>query len=417
VIFGSDLADNQPVTTKYLHYAKKQRTRIAVVSPAREYSLERSWAPSVVSSALFGTKLMDDFFQVRVGGDVAFINGVLKALIAWNKLDEEFIAKHTQDFDKLKTALQEQSWEMLEDRSGRARQEMERFARLYGSAKNTVFVYSMGLTQHEFGVEAVKAIVNLALARGMLGREKCGIMPIRGHSGVQGGSECGSEPDKFPGGFAVNDENARRFSNLWRHPVPWNPGLKMPKMIEAAHRRDLKFLYSMGGNLLEATSDRHFVAEALARVPVRVHQDIVLNSSMLLDAEQAVLILPGQTRYEQRGGGTSTSTERRIRFTPEIPRDRIGESLPEWEIPVMIGRKSMPNGDLLFPFQDTQSIREEMSRVMPIYKGIEKLTKEGDQLQWGGPYLYKDGFTSMPNNRALFSVLDPPDSTVNNSIV
>ena len=417
VIFGSDLADNQPVTTKYLHYAKKQRTRIAVVSPAREYSLERSWAPSVVSSAFFGTKLMDDFFQVRVGGDVAFINGVLKALIAWNKLDEEFIAKHTQDFDKLKTSLQEQSWEMLENRSGRARQEMERFARLYGAAKNAVFVYSMGLTQHEFGVEAVKAIVNLALARGMLGREKCGIMPIRGHSGVQGGSECGSEPDKFPGGFAVNDENARRFSNLWRHPVPWNPGLKMPKMIEAAHRRDLKFLYSMGGNLLEATSDRHFVAEALARVPVRVHQDIVLNSSMLLDAEQAVLILPGQTRYEQRGGGTSTSTERRIRFTPEIPRDRIGESLPEWEIPVMIGRKSMPNGDLLFPFQDTQSIREEMSRVMPIYKGIEKLTKEGDQLQWGGPYLYKDGFTSMPNNRALFSVLDPPDSTVNNSIV
>ena len=136
---------------------------------------------------------------------------------------------------------------------------------------------------------------------------------------------------------------------------------------------------------------------------------------MLLDAEQAVLILPGQTRYEQRGGGTSTSTERRIRFTPEIPRDRIGESLPEWEIPVMIGRKSMPNGDLLFPFHDTQSIREEMSRVMPIYKGIEKLTKEGDQLQWGGPYLYKDGFTSMPNNRALFSVLDPPDSTVNDS--
>ena len=191
----------------------------------------------------------------------------------------------------------------------------------------------------------------------------------------------------------------------------------MPKMIEAAHRRDLKFLYSMGGNLLEATSDRHFVAEALTRVPVRVHQDIVLNSSMLLDAEQAVLILPGQTRYEQRGGGTSTSTERRIRFTPEIPRDRIGESLPEWEIPVMIGRKSMPNGDLLFPFQDTQSIREEMSRVMPIYKGIEKLTKEGGQLQWNGPYLYKDGFTGMPNNRALFSVLDPPDSTINNSIV
>ena len=226
---------------------------------------------------------------------------------------------------------------------------------------------------------------------------------------MQGGGECGSEPDKFPGGFAVNEDTARRFSNLWLHPVPSNPGLKVPQMIEAAHRGEIKFLYSIGGNLLETIPDPKFVAEAMAKIPLRVHQDIVLNGSMLLDPEEAVVILPGQTRYEQRSGGTSTSTERRIRFTPEIPGHRIGETLPEWEIPVLIGRKTMPNGDKLFPFDDTQGIREEMGRVMPIYQGIEKLTKEGDQLQWGGPYLYKDGFTAMPGNRAQFSVLDPPD--------
>jgi molybdopterin-dependent oxidoreductase alpha subunit len=409
VIFGSDLANNQPVTTKYLHFAKKAGTRIIVVNPMREYGLERYWVPSVFSSALFGTKLMDDFFQVRVGGDIAFINGVLKALIASGNLDRGFISKHTAGFDQLKAALDDQPWETLEERSGLSRREMKRFAQLYGSARTAVFVYSMGLTQHEFGVDNVKAIANLALSRGMLGREKCGIMPIRGHSGVQGGGECGSEPDKFPGGFSVNDENARRFSNLWHHPIPSNPGLKIPQMIEAAHQRQIKFLYSIGGNLLETMPDRGFVAEALRQVPVRVHQDIVLNSSMLLDAEQAVLLLPGQTRYEQRTGGTSTSTERRIRFTPEIPGPRIGESLPEWEIPALIGRKSMPNGDHLFPFKDTQSIRAEMARVMPIYQGIEKLTKEGDHLQWGGPYLYKDGFIAMPHNRAVFTALDPPD--------
>ena len=267
----------------------------------------------------------------------------------------------------------------------------------------------MELTQHEFGGDNVKSVVNLALARGMLGREKCGIMPIRGHSGVQGGGECGAEPDKFPGGFAVNDETARRFSNLWHHPVPSKPGLKVFHTIEAAHEGAIKFLYSIGGNLLETMPDPKFVADALAKVPLRVHQDIVLNTSMLLDADEAVILLPGQTRYEQRSGGTSTSTERRIRFTPEIPGHRIGETLPEWEIPVMIGRKSMSNGDKLFPFNDTQAIREEMSRIMPIYQGIEKVTKEGDQLQWGGPQLYKDGFTTMPENRALFTVLDPPN--------
>ncbi|MBI1994208.1 MAG: molybdopterin-dependent oxidoreductase, partial [Deltaproteobacteria bacterium] len=199
VIFGSDLANNQPVTTKYMYYAKKKGTRIMVVNPMREYGLERYWIPSVLPSALFGTKLMDDFFQVRVGGDIAFINGVLKALIAMNRLDKEFVAGHTRGYEELDATLEQQPWEMLEERSGLPRLEMERFAQIYSVARTAVFVYSMGLTQHEFGVDNVKAIVNLALARGMLGREKCGIMPIRGHSGVQGGGECGSEPDRFPG--------------------------------------------------------------------------------------------------------------------------------------------------------------------------------------------------------------------------
>jgi molybdopterin-dependent oxidoreductase alpha subunit len=410
VIFGSDLSNNQPMTTKYMHYAKKHGTRIAVVNPMREYGLERYWVPSVASSALFGTKLMDEFFQVRVGGDIAFINGVIKTLIALNRVDQEFIAKRTTGYEDLKAALVAQSWEMLEERSGLSRQEMERFALLYGHARSAVFVYSMGLTQHEFGVDNVKAIVNLALSRGMLGRDKCGIMPIGGHSGIQGGGDCGAEADKFPGGFPVNEESARRFSNLWRHPVPSRPGLRVSEMIEAAGNGELNFLYSIGGNLLETMPDRNFTARALEKVAVRVHQDIVLNSSMLLDAEQAVLILPGQTRYEQRGGGTATNTERRIRFTPEIPGHQIGHSLPEWEIPTLIGRHVMPNGDLLFPYEDTQSIRDEMSRVMPIYQGIEKLKKEGDHLQWGGPFLHKAGqFSGMPNGRALFSVLNPPD--------
>ena len=410
IIFGSDLANSQPVTTKYMHYAKKKGTRIIVVNPMREYGLERYWVPSVLSSALFGTKLMDDFFQVRVGGDIAFINGVVKALIEMNRLDREFIANHTRGFDQLKTTLEEQSWEVLEERSGLPRLEMERCAQIYAQARSAVFVYSMGLTQHEFGVENVKAVVNLALARGMLGREKCGIMPIRGYSGVQGGGECGCEPDRFPGGFEVNEENARRLSNLWRHPVPSTPGLKVPQMIEAAHGGELDFLYSIGGNLRESMPDRRYVEEALARIPVRVHQDIFLSRSMLVDAEELVIVLPGQTRYEQRGGGTTTSTERRVRFTPKIPGHSIGESLPEWEIPCLVARRAMPNGALLFPYQDSQAIREEMGRVMPIYKGIEKLQKEGDWIQWGGPYLFKGGdFANMPDGRALFSALVPPD--------
>ncbi|HLN88025.1 MAG TPA: FdhF/YdeP family oxidoreductase [Candidatus Limnocylindrales bacterium] len=409
ILFGTDLANNQPVTTKYMHFAKKAGTRIIVVNPMREYGLERYWVPSVAGSAIFGTKLMDEFFHVRVGGDVAFVNGVLKELIESNRVDHNYIDRHTAGFGALKAAIEQQSWEMLEQRAGISRGQMQRFADLYSQVRSAVLVYSTGLTQHEFGVDNVKAIVNLALSRGMLGREKCGIMPMRGHSGAQGGAECGCEPDKFPGGFAVNDDSARRFSNLWHHPIPATPGLKVPNMIEAAHRGEIRFLYSIGGNLFETMPDPIFVAAALSKIRLRVHQDIVLNTSMLLDAEDTVVLLPAQTRYEQRGGGTSTSTERRIRFTPEIPGHPIGETRPEWEIPVQIGRMTMPNGDKLFAFDDTQSIREEMARVMPIYQGIERLKKEGDQLQWGGPFLFKGGFTSMPDNRAIFTAIEPPD--------
>jgi predicted molibdopterin-dependent oxidoreductase YjgC len=332
---------------------------------------------------------------------------VLKFLILTERIDRSFIDRHTTGFPELAAALETQTWDILERNSGASREEMQRVAEACGQARSAVFVYGPGLTEHERGIDNIKALVNLALARGMLGREKCGIMPIPGDSGVQGGQECGFEPDTFPGGFSINGDSARRFSNLWHHPVPSRPGRTVPEIVEAAHRGETKFLYSLGGNLLDGLPDRKFVEQALAKIPVRVHQDIVLNASMLADADEIVVLLPGQTRYEQRTGGISTSIERAILFTPEIPGHIVGESLPDWEIPVLIGRKAMSNGDRLFPFNDTQSIRDEMSRVMPIYQGVEKLSKEGDEIQWGGRQLYRDGFTTMPNSRALFTPLDP----------
>jgi molybdopterin-dependent oxidoreductase alpha subunit len=407
VVFGSDVADNHPVMIKYMRQAKRSGARIFVINSSRD-RLDGHLPASVISAGA-GAKLIDNLFQLRSGGNIAFINGALKFLILTDRIDRSFIEHQTIGFSDLAATLDKQTWDMLEQRSGASREEMQRFTEAYGQARSAVFVYGMHLVQDECGADNVKAIVNLTLARGMLGREKCGIMPIREHSGVQGGGECGSEPDKFAGGFSINSDTARRFSNLWHHPVPSKPGLNVRGMIEAAHRGGIKFLYSLGANLLETMPDPKFADEALAKVFVRIHQDIVLNTSMFIEPAETVVLLPGQTRYEQRTGGTSTSTERRIRFTPEIPGHSVGETLPDWEIPALIGRTAMSNGDRLFPFNDTQAIREEMSRVMPMYQGIEKLSKEGDQLQWGGRQLYRDGFTTMPNNRALFTVLVSPD--------
>jgi molybdopterin-dependent oxidoreductase alpha subunit len=387
VFLGSDVPNNQPVTTKYLYYAKKQGTRVAVVNPVREPGLERYWVPSVLESAVFGTRLADDFFQVHMGGDIAFLNGVLKHLIEMDAVDRAFIAAHTRGFDDLERALSDQPWEMLERFSGSSRADMVRFAEMYARARSAVFVWSMGITQHRFGVQNVTAIANLALARGMVGREHCGLMPIRGHSGVQGSAEVGAVPWNFPGGDPVDEEHARRFSDLWGFPVPAERGLTAVQMIEAAYTGKLDLLYSVGGNFLETLPEPAYVRAALERVPLRVHQDIVVTSQMLADPADTVVLLPAQTRYEQRGGGTETSTERRIYFSPEIPGRRIGETRPEWEILMLLAERVDPERKALVHFDDAQAIRQEIARAVPFYAGIERLAKKGDAIQWGGPQL------------------------------
>ncbi len=404
VIWGSDLANNQPVSTKYMHYAKRAGTRIVVVNPYREPGLERYWVPSVARSAVFGTALMDEFFPVTVGGDRAFANGVLKALLARGGLDRDFIAAHTTGFEDLRSALEAQDWPLLEREAGLPRTEMERFAALYHAARSAVFVWSMGITQHHFGVENVASVINLALARGMLGRAHTGLMPIRGHSGVQGAAECGSVPGVLPGGESIDDAAARaRCEAVWRFPIPTAPGMMTAAMLDAAHAGRLDIFYLLGGNFLETMPDPDWCREALGRVPLRIHQDIVLNTSTLVEGE-AVLVLPAATRYEQRGGGTSTTTERRVRFSPEIPGRRIGEARAEWEILAAIGRRALDGtrrDALAFP--DAQAIRDEMERVMPLYRGIAGLRRAGDAVQYGGPLLCRDGVCpDRPDGRASF---------------
>jgi predicted molibdopterin-dependent oxidoreductase YjgC len=210
------------------------------------------------------------------------------------------------------------------------------------------------------------------------------------------------------GGFEVaHPEDRERFEHLWGAPLPTHKGHRTLQVLEAAHRGEIDFLYSLGGNLLETMPDRRYMSEALSRVRLRIHQDIVLNSSSLLPGS-TVLLLPAQTRYETPGGGTSTSTERRIRFSPEIPGPRIAEARPEWEIPVRVAAAARPALAQHFVWRGTAEIRREMEQAMPLYAGIDALAREGQWVQWGGERLYRDGFTRMPDGRARFSPVPLP---------
>jgi molybdopterin-dependent oxidoreductase alpha subunit len=409
VFIGSDTPNNQPVTTKYMYYAKKQGTKIIVINPYREPGLERYWVPSVFESAMFGTKLADAFFQIHIGGDIAFLNGVVKTLIERDWIDASFIRHHGTGFEELQQMLAQQSWEMLEKSSGASRQEMLRCAEMLAKAQSGIFVWSMGITQHANGVNNVKAIINLCLSRGFIGRPRCGLMAIRGHSGVQGGAEVGCVPNQFPGSTPVTEENAKHFEKLWGFAVPAAKGLSAVEMINAAHEGKIDLLYSAGGNFLETLPEPDFVREALQCVPLRVHQDIVLSPQMFVDPADTVILLPAQTRYEQEGGGTETSTERMIYFSPEIPGRRIGEAKAEWEIFMELAQQTYPERSAQIHFENAKQIRDEIAKAVPFYVGIQYLKKQGDAVQWGGMRLCDGPHFKTPDAKARFAALTPTE--------
>jgi molybdopterin-dependent oxidoreductase alpha subunit len=407
VLFGSNAANAQPVFMKYLYFARKRGAKVAVVNPLREPGLERYWVPSSVESAMFGTHMADEFFSVTTGGDLAFLNGVMKVLLAEGAIDREFIRTKTKGFDELLEALEQQSFADLERWSGATRADMERFAHMYAAAKSAVLVWSMGITQHEHGIDNVTAIVNLGLARGNVGRRGTGLMPIRGHSGVQGGAEMGAYATALPGSTSIGAESASALADDYGFPVSDRRGLTAEEMLEAAGRGGLDVLYSSGGNFLEVMPDPAFVERALAQVPLRVHQDIVVTNQMLVEPDDTVVLLPAATRYEQRDGGTETTTERRIAYSPEIRGPRPGEARSEWEIFVDLGRRIDPSRAHLVSFASGQQIRDEIARVVPSYEGIEQLRATGDTVQWGGPRLGADGHFETPDGKAHFYPVTP----------
>jgi molybdopterin-dependent oxidoreductase alpha subunit len=407
IFFGANPANDQPVTTKYLHEAKKLGTKVVLVNPYLEPGMERYWVPSNLKSALFGTDIADFWFPVSQGGDIAFLYGVVKILIEKGWYDQEFIAASTAGFAELKERVSKLEFAALEQQSGLPRTAMHEFSELIRDAKTAVLVWSMGITQHAFGGDAVSMIINLGLLKGFVGRDKCGLMPIRGHSGVQGGAEMGAYSTAFPGGKPINADTAAVFSKLYGFPVPDWTGLTATEMVEAGARGELDLLYCLGGNFLRTLPEPDYVARAMADIPLRVHQDIILTDQMFIAGKGDVLLLPAKTRYEQEGGGTETITERRIVFSPEIPR-QVGEAKTEWQIlrELLIG--TYPERAGLLGCETGQAIRDEIARVVPFYEGIQHLKNTGDAVQYGGPHLCADGKFPTADGKAHFRVVELP---------
>ncbi|MDC3416983.1 FdhF/YdeP family oxidoreductase [Aquibacillus salsiterrae] len=421
LFWGSVASNSSPVSTKYMLAAKKKGTKIIVVNPYKEPAMDKYWIPSNAESALFGTKVADDFYQVNIGGDIAFMHGIMKY---WFEMEEkqrgsainhEFVNAHVNGYEELKAKVDEQSWDEIVHSSGVPKDRIIELSELLATSKNAVYAWALGLTMHSFATDNISQVANLALLRGHLGRKYAGLMPFRGHSSVQGTGEMGCDPFVLPGG-GWEEDNVKRIEKLWDFELPKWQGDIVGVSLENAvlpedNERKLKLYYMSGGNFLETMPNPDFVEEALASLDIRVHQDIIFNTSTLVDAKEAVIVLPAKTRYEQEGGGTSTSTERMVYFSPQIEgnKNTIEEARAEWKIYIDLAKRVKPETAHLVDFKDGQAIRDEIALANRNYDGIQHLKKEGDVFQWGGAWLCEGGVCPTPDGRGNLIPVGIPD--------
>ena len=405
VLFGADVANAQPVFMKYLYLAKQRGARRGGEP-----------VPGARARALLGAverreravrhedrrRVLRDPHRRRCRVRERRAEGTARE----RRIDRDFVNEHTAGFDALLAELEDEPYDALEQASGATRADMARFARMYAAARSAVLVWSMGVTQHVSGVDNVRAIVNLGLARGNVGRPGAGLMPIRGHSGVQGGAEMGCYATAFPGGGPVNAESAADLSAQWGFTVPSTPGLTAAEMVDAARHGDLDVLWSSGGNFLDVLPAPDVTAVALARAAAHPPG----HRPFAPDARR-----PGRGRgAAARGDALRAGGRRHVdhdraprRVQPRDPGPRVGEARSEWQIFADIARRVRPEQAARFGCESAEAIRAEIARVVPAYAGIENLHETGDAIQVGGARLCEGGVFPTPDRRGHFAVVTP----------
>ena len=313
-IFGQNPGTNSPRMMTSLRNASRRGATIISFNPFRERALERFQGPQnpIEMATLTSTPISSRLHQVRVGGDVAVLKGLMKVLVEADDraraadevavLDWDFIRGHTIGIEALAADLRATRWDDIECNSGLSRQAIEEAAQAYGKAERAIVVYGMGITQHWRGTRNVQQLANLVLLRGNIGREGAGLCPVRGHSNVQGDRTVGIT--EIPT-TAFLDRLERRFG----FKPPRAHGHNVVTALEAMVKGEVKVFVGMGGNIVAAIPDWQVTHAAFRNLDLTVHVSTKLNRSHLVHGREA-LILPclGRTEIDIQATGPQSIT-------------------------------------------------------------------------------------------------------------
>ena len=364
-VIGANPSSNHP---RFIHMLKNCRERggqVIVINPAKEPGLVKFSVPkSPMSMLKGGSDIASDYLQPRIGSDIALFKGLSKAVLEQGTEDKAFIAAHSADFETFRADLDALTWDEITAACGLSRDEISRVAAAYGRAEHAVFAWGMGMTHHVHGTSNVEAIANLALIRGMIGKRFAGLLPLRGHSNVQGIGTIGVKP-------VLARDVLARMEEVFGVTFPEEKGLDTMACLKRAEAGEIDAAVMMGGNLWAATPDTAFSSRAMGAIGFKLFLTTTLNQGHvhgLGDGE--VLILPVTARDEEWEPTTQESMFNFVRLS-DGGIDRISTVRPESWILGQIGKRVLPNSPVDFDaFSAHAKLRDAIAAIVP---GMEEL--------------------------------------------
>ncbi|MEQ8262789.1 FdhF/YdeP family oxidoreductase [Pseudohaliea sp.] len=404
-VIGANPASNHPRFIHQLLACRERGGEVIVINPAKEPGLVRFAVPKSTKSMLAGgSSIASLYLQPRIGSDLALFKALAKALLEGGHIDEAFIDRHCRDWAAFRADIEAASWASLLDACGLDRAEIDEAARRYGASRATVFAWGMGMTHHRHGSENVEYIANLALLRGMVGRRHAGLLPLRGHSNVQGIGTIGVKP-------VLASEVIARLEQELGVAMPASAGFDTLAALEAAHAGAIDAACLMGGNLYAATPNSAWASEALDRIPFKLYLTTTLNQGHLhgIDSGDA-LILPVTARDEEPQPTTQESMFNYVRLS-DGGITRLPSVRSEVAILSELGARLLPGHPVDFSaYGDHERIRQTIARTVPGMEALADIAVARREFHVRGRTLHEPSFRTE-DGRARFRVRPLPDES------
>ena len=364
ILIGANPASNHPRLMKSLMEIRRRGGKVIVVNPVKELGLMNFRIPSDVKSLLFGSEIASSYVQPHVGGDMAWLLGVAKEILNRGQQDQTFLDQHTEGFEEFRRLAEATSWDEIVQQSGVSQEQIQQIAEHYISADNVVIGWCMGITHHLHGTNSVQMIANVALLRGMVGRRKAGVMPIRGHSNVQGLGSVGVTP-------VLKTALLQKLEERLGIEVPTSPGYDTMACMNAAHRGEMDFSLCLGGNLYGSNPDLKYAEESMSRLKTLVYMSTTLNTGHAWGRGVETLILPVLPRDEESQPTTQESMFSYVRMSDGGAARVNG---PRSEVSVLSDvaqRVFGSDGDVDFErLKSHAALQELIGELVPGYEGM-----------------------------------------------